>query len=124
MENMASITTHGINILFNQNYHVEKVEVVESKPFEIWLIHNAGFDPYQMMDAEPADFDKLAEQYKHDLFDAIDRDRLDTAMAETFFDSDCEPCYYPDDMHDDAEALASAGWGTDEDYGYYGEDDY
>ena len=29
---------------------------------------------------------------------------------------DDEPCY-PDDMHDDAEALASAGWGTDEDYG-------
>ena len=26
------------------------------------------------------------------------------------------------DHSDDAEALASAGWGTDEDYGYYGED--
>ena len=26
------------------------------------------------------------------------------------------------DLSDDAEALASAGWGTDEDYGYYGED--
>ena len=25
-----------------------------------------------------------------------------------------------DDMSDDAEVLASAGWGTDEDYGYYG----
>ena len=31
---------------------------------------------------------------------------------------------YPDDMYDDAEALASAGHGTDEDYGYYGEDTY
>ncbi len=31
----------------------------------------------------------------------------------------------PDDMSDDAEALASAGRGTDEDYGYYGEgEDY
>jgi hypothetical protein len=29
----------------------------------------------------------------------------------------------PDDMSDDAEALASAGFGTDEDYGYYGGDD-
>lgn len=28
------------------------------------------------------------------------------------------------DYSDDAEALASAGFGTDEDYGYYGEDDY
>jgi hypothetical protein len=28
----------------------------------------------------------------------------------------------PYDLSDDAEALASAGWGTDEDYGYYGEE--
>ena len=28
------------------------------------------------------------------------------------------------DAFDDAQALASAGWGTDEDYGYYGSDDY
>ena len=27
-----------------------------------------------------------------------------------------------DDLSDDAEALASIGWGTDEDYGYYGDD--
>ncbi len=27
------------------------------------------------------------------------------------------------DMSDDADALASAGWGTDEDYGYFGGDD-
>lgn len=26
----------------------------------------------------------------------------------------------PDDYSDDADALASAGWGTDEDYGYEG----
>ena len=26
------------------------------------------------------------------------------------------------DAFDDAAALASAGWGTDEDYGYYGDD--
>jgi len=28
------------------------------------------------------------------------------------------------DAFDDAQALASAGWGTDEDYGFYGSDDY
>jgi hypothetical protein len=33
---------------------------------------------------------------------------------------DCEPC----DCSDDGEALASAGFGTDEDYGYYGEQEY
>ena len=26
---------------------------------------------------------------------------------------------YPDDLYDDAQVLASAGWGTDEDYGSY-----
>jgi hypothetical protein len=30
----------------------------------------------------------------------------------------------PHDLSDDAEALASIGWGTDEDYGYYGGDEY
>ena len=29
----------------------------------------------------------------------------------------------PDDSYADAEALASAGFGTDEDYGYYGDDE-
>lgn len=38
-------------------------------------------------------------------------------------DADCEPCG-SHDLSDDAEALASAGFGTDEDYGYYGGDDY
>jgi Zn-finger nucleic acid-binding protein len=28
----------------------------------------------------------------------------------------------PNDLSDDAEALASAGMGTDEDYGYYGDE--
>jgi hypothetical protein len=30
----------------------------------------------------------------------------------------------PDDYSDDGDALASAGMGTDEDYGYYGGEDY
>jgi hypothetical protein len=29
---------------------------------------------------------------------------------------------FRDDVEADADALASAGWGTDEDYGYYGEE--
>lgn len=29
---------------------------------------------------------------------------------------------FRDDVEADADVLASAGWGTDEDYGYYGED--
>jgi hypothetical protein len=30
----------------------------------------------------------------------------------------------PNDLSDDADALASAGWGTDEDYGYSGDMDF
>ena len=37
-------------------------------------------------------------------------------------DQDAEEPYSVNDWNDDAEALASAGWGTDEDYGHYGED--
>jgi len=41
---------------------------------------------------------------------------------------DCELCeensqkFYEDDVWADSNALASAGWGTDEDYGFYGDD--
>ena len=37
---------------------------------------------------------------------------------------DFEDEFLGNDFSDDADALASAGWGTDEDYGYYGEEDY
>lgn len=37
-------------------------------------------------------------------------------------DDDHEPRFYEDDVWADSNALASAGWGTDEDYGYYGDD--
>ena len=33
--------------------------------------------------------------------------------------SDPEEPYYSHDLSDEADALASAGWGTDEDYGAY-----
>ena len=49
---------------------------------------------------------------------------------------ECEESYYEDEeyedeeptgsynLSDDGDALASAGFGTDEDYGYYGGEDY
>ena len=51
------------------------------------------------------------------IFEAYERD----ARGERESVPD-EPVEYVDDMHDDADALASAGHGTDEDYGYYGEE--
>ena len=37
-------------------------------------------------------------------------------------DCDMEPDAFMSDGEADADALASAGWGTDEDYGYYGDE--
>ena len=51
------------------------------------------------------------------IFEAYERD----ARGEQESVPD-EPVEYVDDMYDDADALASAGHGTDEDYGYYGEE--
>jgi len=39
------------------------------------------------------------------------------------YDPDAEDDRTTFDMSDDADALASAGWGTDEDYGYFGGED-
>lgn len=47
-----------------------------------------------------------------------------SADADTLWDCDCYDSDYDDDLSDaeaDAMTFASAGWGTDEDYGYYGE---
>lgn len=44
-------------------------------------------------------------------------------MDTDFSDYEVEDDSFDDSMDGDAEsALASAGWGTDEDYGYYGDD--
>lgn len=49
-------------------------------------------------------------------------------MIEDILDEEREPDEpwdgFRDDVEADADALASAGFGTDEDYGYYGGDDY
>lgn len=75
-------------------------------------------------------------EYTHDSLE----DCLDSGehLTQTDADGYCELCghqdadednlYEPDDLMTDVEAdtdvLRSAGYGTDEDYGYYGGDDY
>ena len=56
-------------------------------------------------------------------------DLLDEWYAENAdpFEGDEDPFYddegpYLSDAEADADTLASAGWGTDEDYGYFGDD--
>jgi hypothetical protein len=59
------------------------------------------------------EFDDMAESTLFPyLYDEIDPDTLEEAW------DDCDESM--DGDHDSA--MESAGWGTDEDYGYYGED--
>lgn len=67
------------------------------------------------------------EEVAEALLAAIPKDMLNS-IIETYGwnlqdDEEYEP-NYPNDLSDDAEALASAGMGTDEGYGYFGGDDY
>lgn len=64
--------------------------------------------------------DALREEYLYDALTGIIMEIEERTSATGLTDSD-------DDRYTDAEAdadtLASAGWGTDEDYGYYGDGD-
>ena len=50
-------------------------------------------------------------------------DGLDSIEVEEVSDEEEDGDNEPDGSWMDADALASAGWGTDEDYGYYGGDE-
>jgi hypothetical protein len=58
----------------------------------------------------------------------VEHDPSDTLFIEYLYDGHDDFYEDVDDTFDDSmdgdteSALASAGWGTDEDYGYYGED--
>lgn len=64
----------------------------------------------------------------------MDNERMNDEYDDLPYDHlerDCDEEYEPDehdqfrdDVEADADALASAGYGTDEDYGYFGGDDY
>lgn len=62
-----------------------------------------------------------------DRFPVLREDEVDAYFNEDFDDEERDPAeydyQYDDSMDGDAEsALASAGYGTDEDYGYYGDE--
>lgn len=57
--------------------------------------------------------------------DTYETDMEETDIWEDDDDlRDDEGSFWENDMEADAEALASAGWGTDEDYGCFGGDDW
>lgn len=55
-------------------------------------------------------------------YDVTDDYLYQLSYEDYYLNQDAEEPYSVNDYSDDAEALASAGFGTDEDYGYYGED--
>lgn len=56
-----------------------------------------------------------------DFEDTYDYDSWADEEADTEWDRIREEIKY-NDLYDDGQALASAGWGTDEDYGYYSDE--
>jgi len=79
---------------------------------------------------QPVEWDReLFEQLYIAAFDGLARFRESEGRAQFCTGEDC--CGSPDDSYEDnltdaeadADTLASAGWGTDEDYGYYGGDE-
>ena len=68
---------------------------------------------------DPEDYEEMFEHI--DAPQELDFDDDDYVEID---EEDYDEPYYGDNFLDDAEALASAGWGTDEDYGYFGGDEY
>jgi hypothetical protein len=72
--------------------------------------------------------DYIESEMEARIFPSVDVDPMDLIYDDWVIDteSDCETEEEPDcdESWMDADALASAGWGTDEDYGGYGGDDY
>ena len=72
-------------------------------------------------------FSEIDMQIREMILDGYTREEIAKQFPEmkeeeidSYFDNDVD---YDDSMDGDAEsALASAGFGTDEDYGYYGEE--
>ncbi len=65
------------------------------------------------------DFDMQAERQ---IWPWID-DESEEVTEDGYCDDECDEEDYDDSMDGDHDsAMESAGWGTDEDYGYYGEE--
>lgn len=78
-------------------------------------------DDAAFQEAEAANFGRLDPQ---DGFDAAEAAAYE-AEGDDVSEYDDEPWDgFASDAEADADVLRMAGWGTDEDYGYYGDGDY
>lgn len=84
--------------------------------------HEAGFNRYpEALPADASEYMANGFWQAHDYY--IDSEIFgdDDEQDAPFVDEDDEPFMSAQFEHDSA--MTSIGWGTDEDYGYYGEDD-
>jgi len=86
----------------------------------ITMSHDMAYGDTEMDEPMVAEL-MVAIEYKLRKFQGL---RITKTYPESEIDSELESEYeertepnYPDDQYDDAQVLASAGWGTDEDYG-------
>jgi hypothetical protein len=78
-------------------------------------VKNEIIDVIDALESTGMDFEKVANQFGMSLTEIIE-----IAREYGDFENDADP----GDMDGDFDsAMASAGFGTDEDYGYYGEND-
>jgi hypothetical protein len=95
-------------------------------PLAITILSSSTIGEYDMTPSNDYLEDLITEEELAAELDAEMRE-WDERNGITYEDGeDGEEYEYsePDDSWMDADALASAGWGTDEDYGYYGEEAY
>jgi hypothetical protein len=80
----------------------------------------------ELFDIDPEEM--FRESAKDEIAEAIESPEAEEANEEIAEDEELEGYDYDEPWEDpmmaDAEALASAGWGTDEDYGCYGGDEW
>ena len=70
-------------------------------------------------------FDIDPDHFSAMMDELLKKGTIEMSHPDPLYDEDNshDDDYYDDSMDGDHESgLASAGWGTDEDYGYYGED--
>lgn len=106
----------AVKVLMNRDEMTEQEAMAEIKSFVEWAEKHA---------LQNGNLWELEEEFM-DRF-GLEPDFLELPSDFTFGAEIAEREDFEDNMTDveaDADTLASAGWGTDEDYGYYGEDGY
>lgn len=99
-----------------------------SGAYQNMLVNQYGVDPFDLVNYDPDSLDVVVDTFSRKNCDECEVGRYgDLIRCDECYDRIMEESEYEDNLSDaeaDAMTLASAGYGTDEDYGFYGEEDY